>query len=336
MKNFDHPMKRIKKCESKRLQKNLMNIIRPRSLILALVSLLLVTFSAAAGTSVEGVVKDPIGRPIKAADVRFEAKNFSKTVRTDISGHYICDGLRVGTYKITLVVSGKVKASILDAKTQAGKATQLNFNLTGKMVSTKKNTHMTHMGGRWVEVDDNGNIVNTTGASNVETVRATGLHPPIEIHMRSNQPEWGFGSSQRFKTEIKSMDKASEAILALKPVTFRYKKELDPEGIRQFGLVAEDVEKVNPDLVLRDDSGKVYTVRYEAVNAMLLNEFLKEHREVQEQKATIAQLKSAVEKQEASNAQQQKQIEALTAGLQKVSTQIEMNRPIPQVVNNNQ
>jgi hypothetical protein len=337
MKNFDHPMKRIKKCESKRLQKNLMNIIRPRSLILALVSLLLVTFSAAAGTSVEGVVKDPIGRPIKAADVRFEAKNFSKTVRTDISGHYICDGLGVGTYKITLVVSGKVKASILDAKTQAGKATQLNFNLTGKMVSTKKNTHMTHMGGRWVEVDDNGNIVNTTGASNVETVRATGPHnPPIEIHMRSNQPEWGFGSSQRFKTEIKSMDKVSEAILALKPVTFRYKKELDPEGIRQFGLVAEDVEKVNPDLVLRDDSGKVYTVRYEAVNAMLLNEFLKEHRQVQEQKATIAQLKSAVEKQEASNAQQQKQIEALTAGLQKVSTQIEMNRPIPQVVNNNQ
>jgi Chaperone of endosialidase/Carboxypeptidase regulatory-like domain len=322
MKNFDHPMKRIKKCESKRLQKNLMNIIRPRSLILALVSLLLVTFSAAAGTSVEGVVKDPIGRPIKAADVRFEAKNFSKTVRTDISGHYICDGLGVGTYKITLVVSGKVKASILDAKTQAGKATQLNFNLTGKMVSTKKNTHMTYMGGRWVEVDDNGNIVNTTGASNVETVRGTGLHPPIEIRMRSNQPEWGFGSSQRFKTEIKSMDKASEAILALKPVTFRYKKELDPEGIRQFGLVAEDVEKVNPDLVLRDDSGKVYTVRYEAVNAMLLNEFLKEHREVQEQKATIAK--------------QQKQIEALTVGLQKVSAQIEASKPAPQVVNNNQ
>ena len=76
------------------------------------------------------------------------------------------------------------------------------------------------------------------------------------------------------------MDKASEAILALKPVTFRYKQELDPEGIPQFGLVAEDVEKVNPDLVVRDDEGKAYTVRYEAVNAMLLNEFLKEHRKV--------------------------------------------------------
>ena len=86
-----------------------------------------------------------------------------------------------------------------------------------------------------------------------------------------------------FKDEIKPMDKASEAILSLKPVTFRYKHELDPEGIPQFGLVAEEVEKVNPDLVARDEKGKAYTVRYEAVNAMLLNEFLKEHRKVQEQ-----------------------------------------------------
>ena len=76
------------------------------------------------------------------------------------------------------------------------------------------------------------------------------------------------------------MDKASEAILALQPVTFRYKHELDPDGIPQFGLVAEQVEKVNPDLVVRDEDGKVMTVRYEAVNAMLLNEFLKEHRKV--------------------------------------------------------
>ena len=95
-------------------------------------------------------------------------------------------------------------------------------------------------------------------------------------------------SSARFKEAIKPMDKASEAILALKPVTFRYKQELDPEGIPQFGLVAEEVEKVNPDLVARDEQGKPYTVRYEAVNAMLLNEFLKEHRKVREQEATIA------------------------------------------------
>ena len=85
-------------------------------------------------------------------------------------------------------------------------------------------------------------------------------------------------SSKRFKEEIKPMDKASEAILSLEPVTFRYKHELDPDDIPQFGLVAEDVEKVNPDLVAHDEGGKAYTVRYEAVNAMLLNEFLKEHR----------------------------------------------------------
>src|SRR5438552_290502 len=114
-------------------------------------------------------------------------------------------------------------------------------------------------------------------------------------------------SSARFKDEIKPMDKASEAILALKPVTFHYKKELDPDGIRQFGLVAEDVAKVNPDLVVRDGEGKAYTVRYEAVNAMLLNEFLKEHRTVEEQKATIAQLKQDFQSR---LAEQQKQIQA--------------------------
>jgi len=129
-------------------------------------------------------------------------------------------------------------------------------------------------------------------------------------------------SSSRFKEAIKPMDKASESILALKPVTFRYKHEIDPEGIQQFGLVAEQVEKVNPDLVARDGQGKAYTVRYEAVNAMLLNEFLKEHRTVQEQGATIAELK--------------KQIETLTAGLQKVSAQLEVSRTVQQVAEKNQ
>jgi hypothetical protein len=154
-------------------------------------------------------------------------------------------------------------------------------------------------------------------------------------------------SSQRFKTEVKPMDKASEAILALKPVTFRYKDDLDPAGIAQFGLVAEEVEKVNSDLVARDDEGKPYTVRYEEVNAMLLNEFLKEHKKVQEQGATIARLKSAVAKQGATIAQQQtsfqskfadqeRQIAALTAGLRKVSAQIELSEAIPQTVLDNE
>src|SRR5206468_4794485 len=96
-------------------------------------------------------------------------------------------------------------------------------------------------------------------------------------------------SSARYKEAIEPMGKASETIFALKPVTFRYKKELDPKAVPQFGLVAEEVAKVNPNLVARDADGKIYTVRYEAVNAMLLNEFLKEHRRVQTLEATVVQ-----------------------------------------------
>jgi hypothetical protein len=128
-------------------------------------------------------------------------------------------------------------------------------------------------------------------------------------------------SSARFKEAIKPMDTASEAILALQPVTFRYKQELDPDGIPQFGLVAEEVEKVNPELVVRGEDGKVSTVRYEAVNAMLLNEFLKEHRKVQSLEAKLSQ--------------QQTQIEALTAGLQKVSAAVELNKATPSQVADN-
>jgi hypothetical protein len=151
----------------------------------------------------------------------------------------------------------------------------------------------------------------------------------VAVYVNANGKLGTTVSSARFKEQIKPMDKASEAIHALKPVTFRYKQELDPEGIPQFGLLAEQVEKVNPDLVARDDQGKVYTVRYDAVNAMLLNEFLKEHRKGQEQDATIADLKSTI-------AEQQKQIEALIAGLRKVSAQLELNKPAPQMVLNNQ
>ena len=116
------------------------------------------------------------------------------------------------------------------------------------------------------------------------------------------------------------MDQTSEAILGLKPVTFHYKS--DSTDTPQFGLIAEEVAEVDPDLVMRDENGEIYTVRYDAVNAMLLNEFLKEHRKVQQLEANAAQ--------------QQKQIEALTAGLQKVSAQLEASKPAPQVVNNNQ
>jgi Chaperone of endosialidase len=132
-------------------------------------------------------------------------------------------------------------------------------------------------------------------------------------------------SSARYKDEIKPMDRESEAILALKPVTFRYKEELDPHGVRQFGLIAEQVEKVDPALVIRDDGGNVSTVRYEAVNAMLLNEFLKEHHKVEEQACKLAEQDQRITKQ-------QKQIEALTATVQKVSEKIELNETTQQLV----
>ena len=119
-------------------------------------------------------------------------------------------------------------------------------------------------------------------------------------------------SSARFKDEIRPMNKASEAILALNPVAFRYKKELDPKGVPQFGLVAEEVEKVAPDLVRRDRDGKLQAVRYDAVNAMLLDDFLKAHRKIHDQQEMIAR--------------QQKQIDALTAGLQKDSAQLELSK----------
>jgi len=160
-------------------------------------------------------------------------------------------------------------------------------------------------------------------------------------------------SSRRFKEEIKPMEQASEALFALKPVTFRYKKEIDPQGIPQFGLVAEDVEAVNPHLVVRDKEGKVNTVRYDAVNAMLLNEFLKEH-------CKVGELKSAQEKQQARIAQQRKDFEATIARLQarvvqqqkgmealvaclreqeskiqKVSDQLELGKAVTNVVLNN-
>ena len=137
-------------------------------------------------------------------------------------------------------------------------------------------------------------------------------------------------SSQRFKDAIKPMDKASEAILALKPVTFRYKREIDPKRTAQFGLVAEDVAKVNPDLVAKDAEGEIYTVRYEAVNAMLLNEFLKEHRKNEKQQKQINVLTAQLKEQAA-------QIQKVSAQLAAASPSrggLEASKPAPQVVNN--
>jgi Chaperone of endosialidase len=138
-------------------------------------------------------------------------------------------------------------------------------------------------------------------------------------------------SSQRFKDEIKPMDKVSEVILGLKPVTFRYKKDLDPQAIPQFGLVAEEVVRVSPDLVVRDRNGDITTVRYEAVNAMLLNEFLKEHRKVEEQEATLAQLKNDFR---ATVAQFANRLDEQAIQIQKITARLEASKVTPQVVFN--
>ena len=180
---------------------------------------------------------------------------------------------------------------------------------------------------------------NTTRIRNVYSSVASGR----AVYVNSDNKIGTLVSSRRFKDEIKPMDKASKAILALKPVTFRYKKEIEPNGAIMFGLIAEEVEKVDPDLVTRNEKGESEAVRYEAVNAMLLNEFLKEHKRGMEQGATITQQRKDFE---AAIAQQQKQIEALTAALQKVSAQLaaaspsrgglEASKPAPQTVLNDQ
>jgi hypothetical protein len=258
--------------------------------------------------------------------------------------------------------AGALFANTTGGSNTATGAGALVFNTTGGSNTANGATALLHntTGSNNIALGSNAGINLTTGSNNIDigargvagesnTIRigAVGLQKTaymqgisgatvasgVTVIVGSNGHLGTVTSSARFKEAIKPMDKASEAILALKPVTFRYKHELDPQGIPQFGLVAEQVEKVNPDLVVRDADGKLNTVRYEAVNAMLLNEFLKEHRTVQEQKATIAQLRQDLQSR---LAEQQKQIEALTAGLQKVSAQLELNKPAPQIVADNQ
>jgi uncharacterized coiled-coil protein SlyX len=175
-------------------------------------------------------------------------------------------------------------------------------------------------------------IAKTTQRTFIDGIRGvtTGFNDAVNVVIDSAGQLGTVSSSRRFKTDIKPMDNASGSILALKPVTFRYKTQKDAKP--QFGLIAEEVAEVNPDLVVHDENGEIYTVRYDAVNAMLLNEFLKEHKRVDDQQATITELRSTV-------AQQQKGMETLTARLrdqaaqiQKVSAQIETSRPVTQLV----
>lgn len=162
------------------------------------------------------------------------------------------------------------------------------------------------------------NVSSTTWIGNVFGVTTqSGTTAPVVVSI--NGQLGTVASSERFKKDIATMQKASEAILSLRPVTFHYKT--DTESVPQFGLIAEEVAKVNPALVLPDKEGKPYTVRYDAVNAMLLNEFLKEHRTVQEQEKKIEALETEMKEQK--------------ARIQKVSAQLELNERAPQTVLNN-
>jgi len=282
-------------------------------------------------------------------------------------GGYSGQNTATGDYALFNLTTGTRNTAVgfqaLNTNTTGGKNTAIGFFALQDNPTGKNNIALGYSAGIFTVGDNNINIGNVgveeSDTIRIGTVAGRGIHEfqsntyiagvsgvtiaggvPVIIdadgHLGSTT------SSERFKDEIKPMDKASEAILALEPVTFHYKKDLDPDGIPQFGLVAEQVEKVRPDLVARDKEGRPYTVRYEAVNAMLLNEFLKEHRTVQEQKAIVAQLKQDFQSK---LAEQQKQIEALTVGLQKVSARLgaagpfggklEASKPAPQIVNNN-
>ena len=190
-------------------------------------------------------------------------------------------------------------------------------DIAGLFVTTASNTIC--IGGSGINVSGTCQIGNIRG---VQTVNNDAL--PVVIDSAGQLGTQS--SSGRYKKDIKPMDKTSEAVLSLKPVTFHYKS--DNTNRPEFGLIAEDVAKVNPNLVAHQD-GQIYTVRYEAVNAMLLNEFLKAHQKLEAQEATIAELKSTV-------AKQQKGMEALTAQVQKVSAQLEVNKPAPQLTANNE
>ena len=183
--------------------------------------------------------------------------------------------------------------------------------------------------------DTNGgqNTPNRTYIGNIVGVATGGPAPSVPVIIDQDGQLGTVVSSRRFKKDIKPMDQASEAILKLKPVTFHYKNRDNKNDLTpQFGLIAEDVEQVDRDLVVYGKDGKVLSVRYDSVDVMLLNEFLKEHQKVEEQQASIADLKSTV-------ALQQKAMQVLTAQLkeqseqiQKVSAQIEVSKPAPRTV----
>jgi hypothetical protein len=205
----------------------------------------------------------------------------------------------------------------LDHNTEGNLNIALGVN-AGHDIVTAQNTICIGLNVFGADVGDScyiGNIFGETSASGAT------------VYVNSNHRLGTLTSSSRFKDDIKPMERLSEALFALKPVTFHYKKEIDPGGMQQFGLVAEEVEKVNPALVVRDKEGKPYSVRYEQVNAMLLNEFLKEHRKNEEQEATIASLEKGMKTVIA-------RLEEQASQIQEVSAQLEISKAVGQTVLN--
>jgi trimeric autotransporter adhesin len=209
-------------------------------------------------------------------------------------------------------------------------------------VSGDNNTVIGHAAG--LNITGNGNVDIGAGVGGVagenDTTRIKNIYSSVAsgraVYVNSDNKIGTLSSSRRYKEEIKPMDKASEVLFALNPVTFRYKKEVDPSRALCFGLIAEDVAEISPELITRDDEGNPQTVRYDAINAMLLNEFLKQHRKVQGIEAIVAQQRKEFE---ATFVQQEKEIKTITATLrqqtaqiQKVSARLEASKPAPQVV----
>jgi hypothetical protein len=256
------------------------------------------------------------------------ATGFEALQRNTTGGGNTANGLGALRFNTTGSSNTAIGAGALQFNTAGSENIAVGFQAGFNLTNGNKNIDIGNAGAagesRTIRIGTTATHLNTfvAGISGVTVPGGVGVIVDTNGHLGT------VVSAARFKDEIQAMDKVSEVILALKPVTFRYKHELDPDGIPQFGLLAEEVEKVSPDLVARDEQGKPYTVRYEAVNAMLLNEFLKAHKafieeqaKVQEQRATIARL--------------EKQIGALNAGLQKVSAQLGLNKRGAEPVSNN-
>jgi hypothetical protein len=210
--------------------------------------------------------------------------------------------------------------SALQSNTEGSDNTASGLYALGNNTTGSSNTAFGRSAGTSVTTADNVICIGASGANVSDSCFIGNIFGKTSasgaaVYINSSNKLGTLTSSSRFKDHIKPMERLSEALFALKPVSFHYKKEIDPAGMQQFGLVAEEVEKVNPDLVVRDKEGKPYSVRYDQVNAMLLNEFLKEHRKVREL---------------------EKRVEKLTAGLQKVSDHLELSKAAPRMVVNNQ